>query len=206
MIKACLFDLFGTLVSDTKCSGNVPEEVLPPSRNESLDILASSGGITGLSPQEGRSRIYENTRSYFEYNDRQMADMILPGALDFVKELHRNGIKLASASTNCHPDKVLSSIGLYGLFDYIVDPKSVVERPDPEALLKAANHLGVPVEECIAIESTPQGLEAAKAAGMRSMAVGDLSELYNANMGVTSLKGFTLLKLKDGVEVSKHSC
>jgi beta-phosphoglucomutase len=205
MIKACLFDLFGTVVSDAKCSKNAPEQAMPASRDESLDALSDTGAITGLTPGEVRDRVYENTKAFFEYDGAQMPDMILPGALDFVKELHRNGIRLASTSTRCHPDKVLSSIGLYGLFDYIVDPKEVAGRPDPEALLKAANHLGVAVEDCVAIESTPEGLQAAKAAGIRSVAVGDLSVLYDANMGVTSLKSFTLLQLKDGIE-GRKSC
>jgi beta-phosphoglucomutase len=206
MIKACLFDLFGTLISNTKLGGNAPVDELPFSRNESMDILSKSGGITGLSPKDGRNRVHENAKAYFEYDDAQMPDLILPGALDFVKDLHHNGIRLASTSTDGHPEKILSRVGLYSLFDAIIDPGATARRPDPEVLRKAAERLGLKSAECVAVESTPEGVEAARAAGMRCLAVGDLTRLYRANMGVQELKGMTLLKLKDGIEPSPNMC
>lgn len=204
MIKACLFDLYGILVSSTKCDGMGTEEL--PVRDRSLDILSKTGRPTGLTPEENRERVYENTKTFFEYNSAQMPDMILPGALDFVKDLYRHGIKLASTATDCRPKSVLSSVGLYSMFDYIVEPGTVAERPSPEALLRAANQLGIEPEECIAFESTPEGIEAAKAVGMRSVAIGDLAKLYKANMGAPTIKGFTLQSLKDGIEVPKYQC
>ena len=201
MIKACLCDLFGILVSDTKCSGGASEEITTSSRNDSTDSLGNLGGLTGLSPEDNRQRVYENARGYFEQSGAQMPDMLLPGALDFIKDLYRHGIRMASTATDCRPEKVLSSVGLYSMFDYIVDPQTVAERPAPEALLKAANNLGIDPEECIAIENTPEGIEAAKAAGMRCLAVGDLTRLYTADMAVPDVRGLTLLRIKDGLEV-----
>ena len=203
MIKACLFDLTCILVSPSK-NRMVGEAI--SERNDPQDLAAISKTVGGSNPAEQRERMQNRVRTFWEYDSRQMPDMILPGALDFIKDLYRHGIKLASTSTDCRADSVLSSVGLYSMFSYIVDPESVAERPDPEALLKAANHLGLKPEECIAFENSPEGLEAAKKAGMRCVAVGDLSELYKANMGVTDVKGLTLLKLKDGLETPAHQC
>ena len=44
-------------------------------------------------------------------------------------------------------------------------------KPDPEGYLTAAERLGVRATDCIVIEDTPPGLEAARAAGMRSIGV-----------------------------------
>jgi sugar-phosphatase len=44
-------------------------------------------------------------------------------------------------------------------------------KPDPEAFLLAAKRLGVRPEECVVIEDAPAGIEAARAAGMRVIAV-----------------------------------
>ncbi|MDQ6873097.1 MAG: HAD family hydrolase, partial [Gemmatimonadota bacterium] len=44
-------------------------------------------------------------------------------------------------------------------------------KPDPEGYLKAAAHLGKSAEECIVIEDTPAGIESARAAGMRVIAI-----------------------------------
>lgn len=44
-------------------------------------------------------------------------------------------------------------------------------KPDPEGYLTAADRLGVRTEDCVVVEDTPPGLEAARAAGMRSIGV-----------------------------------
>lgn len=44
-------------------------------------------------------------------------------------------------------------------------------KPDPEAFLLAAKRLGVQPEQCVVIEDAPVGIEAARSAGMRVIAV-----------------------------------
>jgi beta-phosphoglucomutase-like phosphatase (HAD superfamily) len=44
-------------------------------------------------------------------------------------------------------------------------------KPNPEVFLKAAERLGVSPEHCAVIEDAPQGIEAANAAGMTSIAI-----------------------------------
>lgn len=203
MIKACLFDLHYILTQPSRDRGVSVDDMGEVIRNDSVDVLAGKGvgGLTGVgTPQSGRDRLRENAKDYFEYGSMRSADRILPGALDLIKNLRKNGIKLASTATDCRPESVLSSVGLFSMFDYVIDPSEVAERPDPEVLLKAANHLGVDPKDCVAFENTPEGIEAAKAAGMRCIAVGDLTKLYKANMGVPTVKGLTLLKMKDGLE------
>ena len=57
-------------------------------------------------------------------------------------------------------------------FGAIVTGEDVVRRkPHPEIFLEAARRLGVPPAECCVIEDAVNGVEAAKAAGMRCVAV-----------------------------------
>jgi len=207
MIKACLFDLNYTIVSPSKERRTGVDDMVDMLGDNSLDTAATPvRGTTGIDTEGNRERMHENTRTFWEYGSRQMPDSILPGALDFIKDLHRHGIKLASTATDCRPESVLSSVGLYSLFDYIVDPSTVAERPDPEPLLRAMNHLGLTPDECVAIENTPEGIEAAKRAGMRCLAVGDLSKLSKASMGVPNVKGLTFDELREGLEIPVHEC
>ncbi|MCD8185370.1 MAG: HAD-IA family hydrolase [Rikenellaceae bacterium] len=208
MIKACLFDLNYTIVSPSKDRGVGVDGMVDDLANNSVDSLASPvRGMTGIDTEGNRERMHENIQVFWEYGSRQMPDMILPGALEFLKDLHRHGIRLASTATDCRPESVLSSVGLYGLFDYIVDPATVAERPDPEALVKAMDYLDLRPEECVAVENTPEGIEAARrAAGIRCLAVGDLSKLTKADMGVPSVKGLTYERLKEGLENPVHEC
>lgn len=45
-------------------------------------------------------------------------------------------------------------------------------KPDPDGFLKAASLLGVPAAACTVIEDSPAGIQAARAAGMRVLAIG----------------------------------
>jgi sugar-phosphatase len=44
-------------------------------------------------------------------------------------------------------------------------------KPDPEGYLTAAERLGKPAAECVVVEDTPAGLEAARAAAMQSIGI-----------------------------------
>ena len=58
------------------------------------------------------------------------------------------------------------------VFELIVSAESVTSgKPDPEGYLRALELLGVPSGEAAAIEDTPPGVAAAKAAGLRCVAV-----------------------------------
>jgi mannitol-1-/sugar-/sorbitol-6-phosphatase len=63
-------------------------------------------------------------------------------------------------------------------------------KPDPEGYLAAARALGRDPSECIVIEDAPAGIDAARAAGMRSIGVAGTfpaAELVNATVVVPSL-------------------
>jgi mannitol-1-/sugar-/sorbitol-6-phosphatase len=60
-------------------------------------------------------------------------------------------------------------------------------KPDPEVFLVAASKLGVPPERCIVVEDAPHGIEAARAAGMKSIVVSREGKLLKADLVVPSL-------------------
>ena len=53
-------------------------------------------------------------------------------------------------------------------------------KPDPEVFLVAAKKLALPMEECLVVEDAAAGIQVAKAAGMRSLAVGPYYEKLGA--------------------------
>jgi len=74
-------------------------------------------------------------------------------------------------------------------------------KPDPEGYLTAAQSLGVDPSRCVVIEDTPPGLEAARAAGMQSIAVcGTYSAdaLSMADYTIPELKTLKVSPVKDG--------
>lgn len=114
----------------------------------------------------------------------------LPGTIDWVERLHREGWlqAIASAAPGLNVEAVLRAMGLADRFQAIVSAEDVkLGKPDPEVFLTAASRLGVHPEACIVVEDARAGVEAARRAGMRSIAVGSRAEALGADVAVVSL-------------------
>lgn len=86
----------------------------------------------------------------------------------------RGGCKtgLASMSYRDQVRRVLKVLALEDAFDFIAARDDVEHgKPDPEIYLLVAGRLDVPPEECLVIEDSPVGVQAAVAAGMPVIAV-----------------------------------
>jgi HAD superfamily hydrolase (TIGR01509 family) len=93
----------------------------------------------------------------------------LPGVRELIDALRQRGIPsgLASSSWPGWIEALLGGTGLKGAFDAVTSSKEVAHgKPAPDVYLLTAEKLSVAPERCIAIEDTPTGLAAAKAAGM----------------------------------------
>ncbi len=68
---------------------------------------------------------------------------------------------------------MLTSAGLSDVFRTIVSQEDVrVTKPDPEVYRLALTRLGIEPTEAVALEDSPTGLAAARAAGVRALAIG----------------------------------
>jgi beta-phosphoglucomutase len=121
----------------------------------------------------------------------------LPGVCDLIEALQASGFALAIGSSGPREniDTILSALGLTGFFATIISGWDVqVGKPDPEVFLKAAAGVGIEPAGCCVFEDVPAGIQAAKAAGMKCVAVttthpaGSLGE---ADLVVESLEGVT---------------
>ena len=94
---------------------------------------------------------------------------LLDGVEDLIKDLYSNGIQLvlASSSATVTINRIFNRFSLHKYFSHIVSgedfPKS---KPHPAIFLRAAELSETPVEECIVIEDSTNGIKAAKAAGI----------------------------------------
>lgn len=98
-----------------------------------------------------------------------------PGAVECVRQCRSAGLKVAVASSadRVKIDANLDKIGLPPAeWDALVSAEDVVhKKPAPDIFLAAASKLGVAPAECVVIEDAVNGVQAAKAAGMRCIAV-----------------------------------
>jgi len=99
---------------------------------------------------------------------------ILPGAAEWVVHLRSEGWvqAVASSAPRANIEVVLQVLGLAQRFDATVSAEDVQHgKPDPEVFLLAASRVGAAPGRSIVVEDAAAGIEAARRAGMRSIAV-----------------------------------
>lgn len=111
-------------------------------------------------------------RKYF-YDNLERAPYF-PETIQFIKELHAQG-KTVALTTSAGKEGtmlILEKIGLANVFKVIVAKEDCTKfKPDPEPYLITAEKLELLPEECVVIEDSSVGVEAAKAAKMFCIAI-----------------------------------
>jgi HAD superfamily hydrolase (TIGR01509 family) len=98
---------------------------------------------------------------------------VIPGAREAVERIAaRWPLALASSSNRELIDLVLELLGVADLFRATVSSEEVARgKPAPDVYLEAARRLGVDPTKAAAVEDSDNGIRAAKAAGMRVVAI-----------------------------------
>ena len=94
---------------------------------------------------------------------------LLNGVEDLIIDLHKNGMQLvlASSSAKVTINRIFNRFGLHNYFTHIVSGEDFPEsKPDPAIFRHAAYLSQTPVENCIVIEDSTNGIKAAKSAGI----------------------------------------
>jgi beta-phosphoglucomutase len=147
------------------------------SRMESLEII--------LEPYEGEPLSDDRKVELATIkNDRYrvMLGELSPQDLDpavrtTLDDLRGRGLKLAIGSSSKNAKYILQRIGLGDYFDAISDGTNISRsKPDPEVFLKAAEYLGIDPAKCVVVEDAVAGIDAAHAAGMYGVAMGDAAD------------------------------
>lgn len=142
-------------------------ELTGRTEHEAHAHFATRGRLPAFS--EFWTHIADTTYALFDERLEVYDDAV--DALEFLlKRGHR--VALASSSPRERVNRSLDAIGLSGRFHFVVAGDEVaLGKPDPEIFLTAAIGLGVDAAACVAVEDAPSGIRAAKAAGMRVVAV-----------------------------------
>ena len=187
MIKAVIFDLDGVIVSTDNChfrawkkmaeeegiyfDKKINNRLRGVSRMASLDIVLERADKEYSNTE--KQVFAERKNNYYKELIKELTpDDILPGAIDNLKELKENGIKIAIGSSSKNTPIILKQIGLENYFDAVSDGNNISKsKPDPEVFQKAAEMLGVDAQYCMIVEDADAGIEAGKRAGMKTLSV-----------------------------------
>jgi putative hydrolase of the HAD superfamily len=183
MFSALIFDFDG-LILDTETAEirtwqNIYAEYGYPFPHE--EFIKTVGGF-GISNFDAALHLHGLTsdslnadvlRSRFrnQSGDEIRRSPILPGVTDIIAQAKRRHMKLAVASSSPHSwvDTHLTRLGLFHQFDTIICGDDVAPgrtKPNPDLFLKALDQLSVQANEAMVFEDSPNGIEAANAAGI----------------------------------------
>ncbi len=191
MRKGVIFDLDGVLVSTDELHYQAWKRLAAElgitgfhrednKRQRGVSRMASLEVVLEKSDkrysQEEKEALAERKNAYYlELLENLDAGCVLPGAFETLKYLKEKGILTAVGSASKNAPVILEKTGLLPLLDKISCGLDVTKsKPDPEVFLMAAKKLGLKPEECVVVEDSQAGIEAAKAGGMGSLGVGPL--------------------------------
>jgi len=98
---------------------------------------------------------------------------LYPGVRKLLQELQRAGVRqaIASSAPQENIDALVNEFNMASFFQAIVSGCELKSKPDPATFLLAAERLGVKPQRCVVIEDALHGIEAARRAGMKCIAV-----------------------------------
>ncbi len=218
--KACIFDLDGVIVDTAKyhflawkrladqLNINFTEEdnerLKGVSRMASLDIILEIGNVTADKKTKDKYAALKN-QWYIDYITRMTPDEILPGSVEFIRELKNAGILVAVGSASKNTPMILERVGIKDLFDAVADGNVVSKaKPDPEVFLKAAEMLNTQPRYCVVFEDAAAGVKAALNAGMLCVGIGSPVVLKEANSVVSGLDKMNLEELAKVEKLSEY--
>lgn len=213
-MKAVIFDLDGIITDtagyhflawkalaeelDIKIDNEFNEQLKGISRIESLERILKKGKIENkFSLDEKEELAAKKNEEYKKMIEQMSSADILPGIERLLNQLNKANVLIGLASASQNGPIILKKLGLYTLFDTIVDPaKLSAGKPNPEIFKKAAEQLNCLVSECVGIEDAAAGVESINRANMVSIAVGDKKVLSAADKTVDSTEQLTVERIK----------
>ncbi|MFM2067304.1 MAG: hypothetical protein RLZZ584_2213 [Pseudomonadota bacterium] len=193
-VQALLFDMDGTLIDSMPLHERSWQHWFAEQGlafDASDDFFASTAGRTnieilhdllpGRSEAELHALAWRKEEIYREFAARELT--LVAGAAEFCAQARTAGYKLA-VCTAAPPENIAVAFERFGLGELVHVVTSPAEpvfgaaagvtlrgKPHPDIFAEAARRLGVPASACLVYEDAPLGIEAARRAGMRAVAL-----------------------------------
>ncbi len=178
-MSAVLFDMDGVLVDSEDYWVEFEREDLFPDAVPDDDVdLAETSGMNFRDIYEYLEDEYGTAITREEWIERfnEAAEEIytervdlLDGTHELLEQLNEENIPTAVVSSSPHDwiGMVLKRFDLEGEFDRVIsaDDIDAASKPEPDVFEHAADEVGVPAEECVVVEDSENGIEAAARAG-----------------------------------------
>jgi len=215
MFKCVIFDMDGVIIDSEHIHCQVSRYVLNSIgfsiTKEEYDDFAGTTSEAFWSHMKERFKFHQSVREmgeleddiYLKYVIKQDSLEPIHGVVELIKDFDKNKVNLAVASSAVLKsiNTVVDKFKLTQYFKVLVGAECIKRsKPDPEVFLCACEKLGAAPEECIVIEDSRNGVQAAKSAGMRCIGYKNYNsgnqDLTAADLKVTSFEEIDYNKLK----------
>lgn len=205
--SAIIFDMDGTLVATTEADFLAWQRIFsdngrqlsfdsyfPLLGRKSHDVVYQELQLNG----DEAEKALHNKMRYFEEIVAEKGITMMPHAETLLKELKalKIPLALATSSRKLKMELVLEEVGLLEYFDVLVSGEEVIKgKPDPAIFILTAKRLNVDPDRCLVFEDAVSGVIAAKAAGMKCIAVTNTHEavdLYTADLVISDFSALSL--------------
>lgn len=190
-IKACIFDMDGTIVDSMWVWGQIDIDYLNKygytvPKDMGKDIEGASMREVALYFKK-RFNIENDVDTIIEeWNDMAMYQYqnkvpLKPHVKEFLSYLRKNNIKIGLFTSNSMvlAKAALDALDIYDYFDYITAGCSDIKgKPEPDGYILTAKNLNVNNSNCLVFEDLIMGIIAGKRAGMKTCAVKDSYSMY----------------------------
>ena len=214
MIRALVFDFDGLILETETAAFQAWDEIFREhgvalsterwadviGRDSRFDVHGHLEELTGRAHDRDATKAKRNARR----DELVHAEKILGGVVELFREAKAEGLKVgvASSSTREWVCGHLERLSFIEGWDAIACRADVAHaKPAPDLYLKAVEMMGVAPRDAVALEDSPNGIAAAKAAGLRVVAVPNPLtaglDLRAADVLVPSLADMTLARLRD---------
>ena len=221
MIQALIFDFDGLILDTETPEFRVWQDIYREHGYEfpaeKWALIVGGAGHSDFDAAEHLSLLTQgqlDSNSLRDRNRLESGELIhsqgpLPGVMDYLRDAKRLGLKLAIASSSdlAWVRRHASRLGVLDYFDQVITREDVEPgrtKPNPDLFLTALDRLQVPKEAAIVFEDSPNGVKAAKRAGIFVVAVpNELTStlsLEEADLILSSLSDMPLLSLLDKVQ------
>lgn len=209
-MKAFIFDLDGVIVFTDKFhyqawksmadsmgiyfDEKINNRLRGVSRAQSLEIILERYDGEPLSDEKKAELMEEKNNLYRGLLDTMTPADVSDEVRNTLKQLRKDGYGLAVGSSSKNAKFILQKVGLTDLFDAVSDGTNITHsKPHPEVFIKAGGFLGQRLEECAVVEDAYAGIDAAKAAGMTAIGIGEAAGYEKADYRIRSFQ--ELLKI-----------
>jgi beta-phosphoglucomutase len=125
-----------------------------------------------LAQDEVAARGAAKEQLYRELIGGRLEEMLVPGVREFLDRYRATPKAIATNAEPANVNFLLDEAKLRPYFRVVIDGHQVRHpKPHPEVYLRAAEKLGAAPADCIVLEDSHSGVEAARAAGMRVIGI-----------------------------------